>query len=256
MEHKVVFDKLVNKLALKEKKIFLLQIGAFDGITSDPLHNHIKKKNISGVLIEPIDYYYKKLVNNYKKIKYSGNLIFENIAITEEYGYKYINWVNPIKLKNKKLPKWYSGHSSFMDKHTPDLGGWGHSNVSEKLKVKTMKLDDLIKKNKIEKIDIYQSDTEGYDVKILKQLDLNKFTPYIINIESNKLTNEEILYCKNIFDKNNYSHINFYKPNDNLLKNSNNSASSIYVENTLGLEKNKIKNGIDWLAWKNIELEL
>ena len=118
------------------------------------------------------------------------------------------------------------------------------------------KLNDLIKKNKIEKIDIYQSDTEGYDVKILKQLDLNKFTPYIINIESNKLTNEEILYCKNIFDKNNYSHINFYKPNDNLLKNSNNSASSIYVENTLGLEKNKIKNGIDWLAWKNIELEL
>ena len=51
-----------------------------------------------------------------------------------------------------------------MNKHTPDLGGWGRKDVSEKLKVKTMRLDDLINKNKIEKIDIYQSDTEGYDV--------------------------------------------------------------------------------------------
>ena len=254
MEHKNLLNRLINNLAIKEKEIFLLQIGAFDGITSDPIHHHIKNKNISGVLIEPIEYYYNKLVNNYKNINYKFNLIFENIAITEELGYNYINWVNPNKIRNKRLPNWYAGHSSFMNKHTPDLGGWGHKDVSEKLKVKTMRFADLINKNKIEKIDIYQSDTEGYDVKILKQLDFNKFNPYIINIESNKLTNEEILYCKNLFEKNNYSHINFYIPNENLIKNSNNTASSIYVENTLGLKKNQIKNGIDWIAWKNIEL--
>ena len=51
-----VIKKKKPKNITKEEKIFLLQIGAFDGVTSDPLHDHIKKKNISGVLIEPIDY--------------------------------------------------------------------------------------------------------------------------------------------------------------------------------------------------------
>ena len=77
MEHKNLYNKLVNRLATKEKDIFLLQIGAFDGITSDPIHQHIKSKNISGVLIEPIKYYYNKLIDNYKNINYKGKLIFE-----------------------------------------------------------------------------------------------------------------------------------------------------------------------------------
>ena len=46
-------------------------------------------------------------------------------------------------------------------------------------------------------------------------------------------------YFVRIFSKNNYSHINFYIPNENLIKTPNNTASSIYVENTLGLKRIK-----------------
>ncbi len=256
INHTKLYDNLINKLYEKEKNIYFLEIGAFDGITSDPLYHHVKSKNMKGILLEPIKYYYDKLINNYKKINYYDKLIFENIAISENKGFKYINWVNPDVIKNKKLPKWYSGHSSFLDDHTPGIGGWGHNNVSNKLKVETLTLKDLINKNKVDKIDIYQSDTEGYDIRILKQLDFTKFNPYIINIESNKLTDDEIIYCKDLFEKNNYSYINFYKPSSNKLKNSNNTSSKLYVKNSLNLSDDKIKDGIDWIAWKNLDINI
>jgi len=61
----------------------------------------------------------------------------------------------------------------------------------EELDVKCMSLDRLLEKHEIEKLDLIQIDAEGYDWKILSQLDLRKYKPEMIIFENANLEETE-----------------------------------------------------------------
>ncbi len=67
--------------------------------------------------------------------------------------------------------------------------------VKYKIKVQMKIFHQLVKKN----FDFLNIDCEGNDLKILKTIDLKKFTPKIINIEVSKDNEKEI-----------YGYLNFY----------------------------------------------
>lgn len=64
-------------------------------------------------------------------------------------------------------------------------------NEVKTINVNTSTLDSFIKKNDIKNIDIYISDTEGFDWIIFNQLDLNIFNPKIICMETHTLGEDQ-----------------------------------------------------------------
>ena len=78
----------------------------------------------------------------------------------------------------------------------------------KKINFQTSVFPELVKDN----FDFFNIDCEGNDLKILKTIDLNKYTPKLINIEVSETNKVEIyeylsLYGYNIFDIKSVSHI-------------------------------------------------
>ena len=67
-----------------------------------------------------------------------------------------------------------------------------------------MSFQDLVNKEKIEKIDFLQIDAEGYDFEILKTVNLDKFKPKIINLESTHFSDKTRELYENLLGENGY----------------------------------------------------
>ena len=59
-----------------------------------------------------------------------------------------------------------------------------------------MSFDDLFQKHGIQKIDLLQIDTEGFDFEIIKMFDFAKYSPKIINYESVHLEKGDRAECE------------------------------------------------------------
>jgi len=178
----------------------ILQIGANDGVQEDPIFETIIKYKITADLIEPIPFYFKELEKNYENCSW---VTCHNVAISTIDGYQEMSWLR----YNNDLPLWMKGLNTFDP--TKNFLGTGHGgrklgkdmrsgeewkyaeNNIEKINVKTFTLNSFLKNNNITKIDLFITDTEGYDGKIFNQLDLSVFSPKIILMETHSLGDEE-----------------------------------------------------------------
>jgi len=81
-------------IRLAEKKVIdsLIQIGANDGVTHDPLHSAIKKFGLKSFLLEPIKEPFLNLKNNYLNCK---NVKIENSALSVDNEILFLYKVNP-----------------------------------------------------------------------------------------------------------------------------------------------------------------
>jgi FkbM family methyltransferase len=66
--------------------------------------------------------------------------------------------------------------------------------------VETYTLSSLLMKFKIDKIDLLQLDTEGFDYQILLMLDYNLYRPAIIHFEHRHLTPSDCLACMKLLN--------------------------------------------------------
>lgn len=167
----------------------VVQIGSNDGKTGDPIFGLIKKNKRWKVLfVEPVPYLFERLKNNYKD---EPRFRFENVAIND--GSKQIfYWVNKAANKNfPDLPEWYDQLGSFNKNHIlKHLNGKLEDYITES-EIQGISLGDLFKKYNIDDFDFLHIDTEGYDWKILSQLDLNKYSPLLILFEHTHLLDSE-----------------------------------------------------------------
>ena len=84
--------------------MFFIQIGAHDGKTNDYIYPVARELGWRGILVEPIPYLFERLVENYQG---SQGLIFENVALAEQIGQKWI-----YRLKNPAIRIYQSGTTS------------------------------------------------------------------------------------------------------------------------------------------------
>ena len=177
------FDDWVHELnAQRNGKLFFVEIGAMDGVRHDALYKHIAANpNWSGLLVEPLPDMFEKL-----KSAYAGrpNLAFENVAITESDGTTEISRIPADKI-GSTAPEWADGISTLKpNEHIlgqdPSLS---HQAVIET--INTLTFASLAKKHNLGHIDIFQSDTEGYDKVIFDQVWQASFRPSIIKLEIN-----------------------------------------------------------------------
>ena len=178
-----------NKL-LGGQSAMIVQIGSNDGKTGDPLYELLhKNKEWKALFVEPIPHYFEKLKQNYPD---NNRFTFENVAVNNGEELEF-HWVDPTaKNTFPDLPFWFEQLGSFDRQHilnqlnekiAPFI-------ISKKLKGST--LPEIFDRNEIKKLDLIHIDAEGYDWKILSQLDIEKYQPKFILFEYHHLTKAEL----------------------------------------------------------------
>ena len=129
---------------------YFIQIGANDGIDSDPIREWIIEYDWSGIMFEPQKTIYQELLKLYKDNK-KINCI--NSGIAEKEGI--------YKLYNHKLG--HGGNSLLTTSK--------YININDYEEIHCNTFENIIKKYDIENINLLTIDTEGYDSKILNSID-------------------------------------------------------------------------------------
>jgi len=183
----IKIDSLINK-----NNGFFIELGANDGLNQSNTARFEFLKNWTGILIEPSFEKYIQCIKN------RPNSITLNFAcVDNDYNSEFI-------LGD------FNGHlmSSVDGKRL---------NNNELVKVKATTLENILDKYKDSnvEIDLLSLDTEGYELNILKGLNLKKYRPHFLLIEIYNFDYENIL---NYLNNNQYKlHSNFsnYNKTDN-----------------------------------------
>ena len=203
-----LYDQLPHKfkdfnavvLNLMDDNSFLLKIGAHTGMSEDFVDKYLLKSRWSGLLVEPVPALFKELRKNLCK---NPKLEFENAAISETDGTKvFFQIPEDMQKSNPDLTQMGSLDEEVILKQIPEL-----KDKLIKTKVKCMTLTALLEKHKIKKIDMFQIDAEGYDYKILKQLNFSKYKPKIVLYEHKHLSQKQKVNAEKILRKNKYHYI-------------------------------------------------
>lgn len=141
-----------------------IQIGANDGVRNDPIRQHVFNLGWRGVFVEPIPEVFKLLVANYSA---GIGLSFENAAICRADG------PTPFYLHPR-----HSDCSGLSIKTRIQRKA-----RMQRIEVNGMTFSTLLRKHKVQKLDVLQIDTEGYDFDIIQMLDFTNIIPAIIRYE-------------------------------------------------------------------------
>ena len=174
------------KNSLGNKSVQVVQIGSNDGKTGDPFYPIFQIHNKwKGLFVEPVPYIFEKLKTNYPD---TNRFKFENVAINQGAALTFY-WVDPkAKETLPELPYWYNQLGSFDRDHILKLLNGQLEPFVLESELEGIRLQTLLDRNDIKQLDILHLDTEGYDWKILSQLNLNKYQPYFILFEYNHLS--------------------------------------------------------------------
>lgn len=166
---------------------FFVQIGANDGVKGDPVRRHVQRYNWTGLLVEPVPHIFADLRRNYAGQR---GLNFANVAITETDGVDTMfaavqlpnGHTNPLSPISTFDPKIIEKHRWMAD--NPD-------DLTQPTEVQTRTLPSLLYEFGVEHIDGLFVDTEGYDKRVLDQLDLTTHAPNFILYEHGHLSPAE-----------------------------------------------------------------
>jgi FkbM family methyltransferase len=166
----------------KGNDFFFVQIGANDGKTCDPIWQKIRQYGWQGILIEPVGHLYKRLIEFHAG---TPGLIFENIAIAAHDGSLPFHYFPEDLERDGEFPAWAKGMGSALGAFDSP----GHRLVAERgfsmiaTEVPCLTLDSLIRRHKVQAIDLLQIDAEGLDADILLSIDFSHCKPRFIQYE-------------------------------------------------------------------------
>lgn len=174
---------------LLPEEAYLIQIGSNDGKTGDPLYPLLQKnKKWKALFVEPVPYSFEKLKNNYPDTQ---RFSFENVAINEGKSMEFY-WVNAAaKDALPDLPYWFDQLGSFDKQHILKHFDGALAPFIQTKMLEGINLETLFSRNEVQQISVLHIDTEGYDWKILSQLNLQQFQPMFILFEHHHLTEKE-----------------------------------------------------------------
>jgi FkbM family methyltransferase len=183
--------------------ITIVQIGAMDGKTFDPVHEYITRFGWRGLMVEPIKEHFETLKKNYAE---HPNIAFANVAIAEKAGVKIMHRIPTQHVVDEEVPKWGVGVASFYaDRNALAFEEVQAFIIEEEVQCQT--LPEVLREHNINQIDILQIDAEGHDYHILKQLDFSQFKPKVINLEIVNLPKEEKNEVHKLLDAQGYLYI-------------------------------------------------
>jgi FkbM family methyltransferase len=155
--------------ANQQKIIHVLQVGAFDGVTADPLSSYLTAGDVRAVLLEPQPEPFRKLNTKYKDFE---NIQTLNLAMAEHDGTLQM-WSNDME-----------GGSAMASSAV----GHGRRFAMARDSLKPFMVEcttgaSLLKKLKWRHIDFLQVDVEGMDWKVVSQFLAMESQPSVVNFE-------------------------------------------------------------------------
>lgn len=178
----------IGRIVRRPDALFV-QIGSNDGLQNDPLHKVLEKRESwIGLFVEPVPYLFDRLRRNYGD---SPRYKFANVAVNSGEAATFY-WVDPSAKRNiPDLPYWYDQLGSFNRNHILNhLDGVLEPYIVSR-EIEGVTLADLLNREGIRSIDVLHIDTEGWDWRILSQLDLEKFDPQVVLYEHGHLRAHE-----------------------------------------------------------------
>jgi len=202
----------VSALA-SQRKLSVVQVGANDGITGDPIRPLILAHAGRALLIEPIPELLTRLREAYAG--FAGELVIENVAIGVGGDTFSLHRLHPRHWPEyeKRVGRHPTGISSFdrsmviekVQKRL-ELDEAGAEEAVECLRCPMLTLEQVIEKNGFQDLDVLQVDCEGYDVVAIKSIG-SKYRPAIINFESFNLSPEDWASWQEWAHRNGYGYI-------------------------------------------------
>jgi FkbM family methyltransferase len=163
-------------------ELTFIQVGAFDGITGDPLRKYIDKCGWRGVLVEPQARAADQLRKLYRR---NDRVVILQAALDREFGTHTLFTVD-----SETAPAWAGGLASFkretIVKHSDLIPGLRGMIREETINCITF--DEVLGRLPSERIDLLQIDTEGSDAHILSLFPFDRVIPAIIHWEVKHLS--------------------------------------------------------------------
>jgi FkbM family methyltransferase len=166
-----VFDLAVRYLdTIRGERFFFVQVGAFDGVSDDPIHRYIKEFHWTGILVEPQPEAFAKLRANYRG---ESQLVFENAAIALRDGRTTLH-----------APSEAHGEAylTSFDKGVVQKRV-GHRVPIREVHVPALTIATLLARHGSPSIDLVQIEAEGFDFEVIKMFDAAGIRPPLIRFE-------------------------------------------------------------------------
>jgi FkbM family methyltransferase len=206
--------EFLSEYSLAHKGDFtVIQIGANDGITHDPIHKFIKRDDWKGVLLEP----QPDVFNLYLKRLYAGNrgIVCVCAALGEadgsqliyKIGFSDMRWATGLaSFSREKIEKAFeegivkSNCDRFGIEIPKERSKWISQEAVEVITPKT-----LLSRYEISRIDLLQIDAEGYDLEVIRIFDIEETKPGAIVFENVGLQNDDYQAALSVLHKAGYS---------------------------------------------------
>ena len=209
-------DFFAHYFSLKQHP-FVLQLGANDGKTYDPLYAHMSTHAVTGLLVEPLHDVFLRLQSNYQ---HNPNIQCANVAIEENDGDVTFYRIRPDLVLPGNEYKASSGSSFYRTdvienvknrlppkrKNVLKYISNDPNEYIEEVRVKALTLATLCKQYAVGQIDFVLIDCQGFDYQILKQFDFTKFSPDIINYEHCLLNASDLKKSRELLVQNGYQY--------------------------------------------------
>lgn len=201
-----VLALLIEHCVQSKGKGAVVQIGANDGLMSDPVRQSIVSLGLPALLVEPLPDIFSQLQRNYAA---QTDIVFENVGIDTTAGEAEIYRVSPA---SPDLPAWVHGLASFdkavLLKHRnwDGVRGLDLDRYIESIKVPVLTMRQLLDRHPgLRPVLVLQIDTEGYDFKVIQSAVEAGCLPPIINYEHKHLLYEEQWACRELLTDQGYS---------------------------------------------------
>ncbi|HUB44642.1 MAG TPA: FkbM family methyltransferase [Acetobacteraceae bacterium] len=195
----VDFSLLAAHLMLTTKRPYFIGIGANDGVTHDPLFPFIRDFGWHGIMVEPIPEAFEALERNFAGFA-DVTLVQAAIGLSDGQGTIY-----SVDMSDEGSAM-MSLHSSF-NREIIMRGRQWHSNIEAHIierQVPLMSFSTLLTKTNGRPVDVLKIDTEGYDLEILKSVDLPSLSPKLILAEHANLSKHDKIAMADILLDNGY----------------------------------------------------
>jgi len=175
---------------LTDRQLDVVQIGSNDGATNDPISELINgNTHWRAIFVEPVPYLFESLKRNKGNDK---RFTFENVALNDGTAQTFYSVQSAAKDYIPNLPAWYDQLGSFNRSNiTNQLNGVLEPFIVENT-IAGITLTSLLEQNQVKSLELLHLDTEGYDWKILSNLDLTKHKPSVILFEHKLLSRREL----------------------------------------------------------------
>jgi FkbM family methyltransferase len=173
-------DEALSNL-LPHKNGYYVEIGANDGISQSNSLYFERKKNWSGVLVEPDKHNFRLLKKNRKK----RNKFFNCACVSFEFKENFIEFIY-----SNLMSVTFNDNSEFDKVNTHALSGMRFLAKDEMIKtylVPAMNLESILKKaNAPSLMDFFSLDVEGHELEVLKGLNHTNYRFKYILIETSE----------------------------------------------------------------------